>query len=160
MLVHNYRITPACAGKTSRLESRAFPAEDHPRMCGKDNASCISLSKRLGSPPHVRERRRHSNAGSHAAGITPACAGKTQTARRSAFPIWDHPRMCGKDAMIHCDNIRCKGSPPHVRERLRLQAVQLLKCRITPACAGKTKHSLMPDYDGQDHPRMCGKDFL
>ena len=45
-------------------------------MCGKDKATASAACYDVGSPPHVRER--HADADDAAAGITPACAGKTE----------------------------------------------------------------------------------
>ena len=46
--------------------------------------------------------------------------------------------MCGKDLYIGYDKRLDSGSPPHVRERLRLMRVFDALSGITPACAGKT----------------------
>ena len=71
----------------------------------------------------------------------------------------DHPRMCGKDPFVVCDEHAQQGSPPHVRERLPSVLRHHRRNRITPACAGKTTLSYNPDASLGDHPRMCGKDF-
>ena len=54
----DYRITPACAGKTYCASYSHVDFEDHPRMCGKDKARASSKMTVTGSPPHVRERHR------------------------------------------------------------------------------------------------------
>ena len=38
------RITPACAGKRSNLETINLLAQDHPRMCGEKGASGSNVS--------------------------------------------------------------------------------------------------------------------
>ena len=73
-------------------------------------------------------------------GITPACAGKTTAARRSALPRRDHPRMRGEDSQVPVGRGRGVG--------------------ITPACAGKTQNRDIPPKDAPDHPRMRGEDSL
>ena len=73
-------------------------------------------------------------------GITPACAGKTTAARRSALPRRDHPRMRGEDSQVPVGRGRGVG--------------------ITPACAGKTNHESIRTHLGPDHPRMRGEDFF
>src|SRR5690554_5825007 len=59
-LAHVYstfiRITPACAGKTTKSKPSAFPKRDHPRVCGKDLFDRPSSRSAQGSPPRVRER--------------------------------------------------------------------------------------------------------
>ena len=75
----NWRITPACAGKTVFLVQMMKHHQDHPRVCGK-NIEDVRKSKRvLGSPPRVREKQEFLPAGTRVRGITPACAGKTTT---------------------------------------------------------------------------------
>ena len=72
------RITPACAGKTSVSWIRKITRRDHPRMCG-ENARVVSpVMASVGSPPHVRGKPWNGYLGGTEAGITPACAGKTE----------------------------------------------------------------------------------
>ena len=55
-LVHHekHRITPAYAGKSSRVSSFLWLFWDHPRVCGeKDEAHSCAVGKE-GSPPRVR----------------------------------------------------------------------------------------------------------
>ena len=70
-------ITPACAGKTVVDCVAAGDGGDHPRVCGENSAFAVWYIAPMGSPPRVRGKPRgfHTNCG--AAGITPACAGKT-----------------------------------------------------------------------------------
>ena len=79
------RITPACAGKTSRSRVRRGKTPDHPRMRGEDRGSYVFHVFTTGSPPHARGRHPASMSGMAASRITPACAGKTCliTMRRS-----------------------------------------------------------------------------
>ena len=72
-----YRITPACAGKTSVDQDNCNVSWDHPRMCGKDPPVNRLFQCRIGSPPHVRERQKYPLKVSDLIRITPACAGKT-----------------------------------------------------------------------------------
>ena len=71
------RITPAYAGKTIFICTFYNPSQDHPRVCGKDSASFLNLSRFLGSPPRMRERpdKRFDQVADPR--ITPAYAGKT-----------------------------------------------------------------------------------
>ena len=91
-------------------------------------------------------------------GITPAYAGKTHQENHFRYQTRDHPRVCGKDPSTrrHVENIR--GSPPRMRERLRIDSKDEVRGGITPAYAGKTKiNAVARSYD-EDHPRVCGKD--
>ena len=66
-------------------------------MCGKDMSFKHEKLAAKGSPPHVRERPRRGHPFFDDVGITPACAGKTQSQWQRGLPGRDHPRMCGKD---------------------------------------------------------------
>ena len=111
---------------------------DHPRMCGKDAINSVVVGFRVGSPPHVRERLHDFPLLPLPSGITPACAGKTESSSSSSRIKQDHPRMCGKDIIPTYPLRGVKGSPPHVRERRHRQDTHIVDDRITPACAGKT----------------------
>ena len=108
----------------------------------------------------MRERRWTAVTNNDAAGITPACAGKTKCNQFSINPSEDHPRMCGKDSPSYQTKSSPLGSPPHVRERLIYLYVTLWNTRITPACAGKTAIAAFTHTLNWDHPRMCGKDRI
>ena len=90
--------------------------------------------------------------------ITPACAGKTVKFLGCWTPIWDHPRVCGKDVGLNLSLIPIRGSPPRVRERQKGIDADLTNPGITPACAGKTANHAIIFCVSRDHPRVCGKD--
>ena len=127
-------------------------------MCGKDKTTMAILLLPLGSPLHVRERLILTFHRNLLIGITPACAGKTRIGIEGSVARGDHPRMCGKDLSFLKIQFSCRGSPPHVRERLYPDHSCILCGRITPACAGKTIAFTGYDRWKRDHPRMCGKD--
>ena len=134
-----FRITPACAGKTVASMTESLSRGDHPRMCGKDYGIRYAWPTGVGSPPHVRERLMQDVIRGPNGGITPACAGKTGASWPGSWADGDHPRMCGKDMYIPIRYRATRGSPPHVRERLRGFLNAFHNDRITPACAGKTR---------------------
>ena len=90
------RITPACAGKSKPLQSSRVWKLDHPRMCGEKLLIMVVVTKKIGSPPHVRGKVLRAGTGRRRDGITPACAGKSHSWSGSGCPCWDHPRMCGE----------------------------------------------------------------
>ena len=95
--------------------------------------------REYGSPPQVRGKRGGRARKNRIPGITPAGAGKTDSAKRVPKRAQDHPRRCGEnknflDSM--CANI---GSPPQVRGKLSSFFVLSILDRITPAGAGKTR---------------------
>ena len=131
-------ITPACAGTTrsGRLAWRSW--WDHPRLCGNDPG--------VGGIDYGKD------------GITPACAGTTTAGSPVLQVRWDHPRLCGNDFCHNRDRLVVLGSPPLVRERLRIDGALLGSMRITPACAGTTGETVSQAKTKQDHPRLCGND--
>ena len=111
------RITPACAGKTAATCSTPWCTGDHPRMRGEDTGRLRSERPLHGSPPHARGRRRADGHLRPAAGITPACAGKTVPDTFDEVEGEDHPRMRGEDRLLASVSHTVQGSPPHARGR-------------------------------------------
>ena len=74
--------------------------------------------------------------------------------------MWDHPRVCGKN----CQNFRhteiIRGSPPRMREKPLLQRWEITPSGITPAYAGKTVFFEEQVRFDEDHPRVCGKNYM
>ena len=89
--------------------------------------------------------------------ITPAGAGKTVTRTPNGFWKQDHPRRCGENRRPMLSSSSTRGSPPQVRGKLSYLRSPCLVFRITPAGAGKTKHSAVCRPNGRDHPRRCGE---
>ena len=151
--------SPPRVRERPRVFKRLLSAgEDHPRVCGKDdniNDPNITLS---GSPPRVRERLCRLTLLKLLAGITPACAGKTD---RFCYCDTDSritPACAGKTLLKRKRKKRQSGSPPRVRERPDFKGLDRTQSRITPACAGKTNNAPNLFSEHQDHPRVCGKD--
>ena len=71
------RITPACAGKTLKIQIPVALFQDHPRVCGENQDTTDTDSIYLGSPPRVR--------------------GKPLNAICSPPNSGDHPRVCGEN---------------------------------------------------------------
>ena len=130
---------------------------DHPRVCGKNWESDPNNRRGTGSPPRVREKRCTLILVTSLIRITPACAGKTKSSLSLRSLNWDHPRVCGKNPQRYLSTVRFSGSPPRVREKLNLDETDDTALRITPACAGKTTTSVIPELRPRDHPRVCGK---
>ena len=93
------RITPACAGKSSTWSPIFGRQWDHPRMCGEKGEAVQEFAV--------------------AVGITPACAGKRSPPLSAALAVQDHPRMCGEKFRSAGRAGRDRGSPPHVRGKVR-----------------------------------------
>ena len=152
-------ITPACAGKTDRIESNIPDMKDHPRMRGEDSPDESTAQYRTGSPPHARGRPAFAGYFVALEGITPACAGKTRLIEITKELESDHPRMRGEDVDPITVGFMQWGSPPHARGRRRSHNRRVHAVGITPACAGKTPTHAREWCRAEDHPRMRGEDF-
>ena len=151
------RITPACAGKTGAEPLLPARARDHPRVCGENKHSKKPEKFVQGSPPRVRGKRPARAWSTSAAGITPACAGKTQRVFTVASGEGDHPRVCGENDEDIRRAVAEWGSPPRVRGKPSSHSLHFQVVGITPACAGKTHQESPERRLARDHPRVCGE---
>ncbi len=89
-------ITPASAGKRTRLVLYVHNLGDHPRECGEKRSIASQSPRTSGSPPRVRGKELQERYNPIKGRITPASAGKSYVSVR--FVIWprDHPRECGE----------------------------------------------------------------
>ena len=151
------RITPACAGKRVSGNRRSTKSRDHPRVCGEKTRSEFSADKQQGSPPRVRGKVPAIYPIPPDTRITPACAGKSFRHFPRTVCVQDHPRVCGEKTHVLSSFLTCSGSPPRVRGKEELIAVDKLNDGITPACAGKSFGAAAKSIDSRDHPRVCGE---
>ena len=133
-------ITPACAGKTQRVNTLPHSQKDHPRMRGEDEKGAPHYRRGEGSPPHAR--------------------GRPIQSANLAYNNKDHPRMRGEDINFLDHLARKRGSPPHARGRRLQHCFSGQRKGITPACAGKTRAGRFPVIHTRDHPRMRGEDAV
>ena len=70
-------ITPAHAGKSAKWIRIDTIHGDHPRTCGEKGSKEEYTWKKLGSPPHMRGKVRHTDRSDKPMRITPAHAGKS-----------------------------------------------------------------------------------
>ena len=153
------RITPAGAGKTSRVCFRAWVLWDHPRRCGENGKPKTHNPRTKGSPPQVRGKPPGEGSVVTYTRITPAGAGKTITAQVGTFQAKDHPRRCGENRTGAAALTRRMGSPPQVRGKLAVSGFFAAPVGITPAGAGKTIRRCPESATARDHPRRCGENF-
>ena len=151
------RITPACAGNSQKLPHKPGQAQDHPRVCGEQQAGDQRAVSILGSPPRVRgtdNGRKQANGGKR---ITPACAGNSCLPAHHRAPVQDHPRVCGEQLAWALRARAVRGSPPRVRGTDNKSIPTADKARITPACAGNSGNRIAGASPAGDHPRVCGE---
>ena len=110
--------------------------------------------------PHVLGKDTRRQRDDSVRGITPACAGKRKACLHKAHCKKDHPRVCGEKYCYGAGYDREVGSPPRVRGKGRFQLQRFTRCRITPACAGKSKRIKPTGRSARDHPRVCGEKHI
>ena len=88
-------------------------------MCGEKPFMVWLWVSMLGSPPHVR--------------------GKASPPSYRGWRQWDHPRVCGENALSTFSSRKNSGSPPHMR--------------------GKSSSPPWAISPARDHPRVCGEKF-
>ena len=129
----------------------------HPRVCGENFQAVWGVLGSWGSPPRVRGKREDKCAASSAAGLTPACAGKTVLIVPVPSPVAAHPRVCGENAISSRPSRPAAGSPPRVRGKLIEVERSTGDIGLTPACAGKTAACSSRPAPSTAHPRVCGE---
>ena len=107
-------------------------------MCGEKLQQRLNVVVKQGSPPRVRGKDGHIDAVQHLAGITPACAGKSEQDDLLQRLPGDHPRVCGEKAFASAWALIRAGSPPRVRGKEVFRLLLHQRFGITPACAGKS----------------------
>ena len=90
------RITPACAGNRRWRGRRWRRGQDHPRVCGEQEAGKGMKNVMEGSPPRVRGTDIAGSSAAAAGRITPACAGNSCSGGTGPASKKDHPRVCGE----------------------------------------------------------------
>ena len=150
-------LTPACAGKTGSFQASIIEVMAHPRVCGENCRmfSCEFVGH--GSPPRVRGKLGPGGREVRPLGLTPACAGKTRRRSRRCRTGPAHPRVCGENQDQGVLDLTATGSPPRVRGKLASCPDSLVRRRLTPACAGKTRQAQRQPPPGSAHPRVCGE---
>ena len=127
-------------------------------MRGEDPYLVRKTTSRSGSPPLARGRHLHVIGVDNDQGLTPACAGKTQTVTYGGLEDEAHPRLRGEDYFNDMNENAVVGSPPLARGRLTSPAFVIQLHWLTPACAGKTMRPKTSGSCIRAHPRLRGED--
>ena len=152
-----FRITPAYAGKSVKVNEPDCLPRDHPRVCGEKTSSNVPERKNPGSPPRMQGKGCPLLFRYYFIGITPACAGKSYSPPQGSKRQGDHPRVCGEKKDNPDEWSEVQGSPPRVRGKEEMLYQGRHSSGITPACAGKRDKAGLPFVPVRDHPRVCGE---
>ena len=150
-------ITPAYAGKSDARSNRRRVRRDHPRVCGEKSSTSPMKCLKLGSPPRMRGKAGIFLCRPEWSRITPAYAGKRNTARQHRRSQRDHPRVCGEKFSLPLFLDLPQGSPPRMRGKDALVGFGSGNPGITPAYAGKSSTVFPAASALRDHPRVCGE---
>ena len=111
--------------------------KDHPHGCGEKCKLTKIVGAVQGSPPRVRGKDHLIRGIIAPKRITPAGAGKRDSAMHPHLCRPDHPRGCGEKPFFRWALNPPLGSPPRVRGKDGQEDNQILIEGITPAGAGK-----------------------
>ena len=151
------RITPAWAGKRSKVKKYGLQIMDHPRAGGEKLMGRPRRSVGAGSPPHRRGKGHGCHQTAVVVGITPAWAGKRKEYGIGGHSHEDHPRVGGEKRALCRAESTVMGSPPRGRGKANWHCVRRPALRITPAQAGKRTRSWRAYGCPWDHPRVGGE---
>ena len=126
-------------------------------MGGEKQRAVADMRKAGGSPPRGRGKENHFSTNFTQKGITPAWAGKSDSASYT-LPAWkDHPRVGGEKLLVLLSVGWWLGSPPRGRGKALSASMPILGAGITPAWAGKRFPSAPMALGSRDHPRVGGE---
>ncbi len=137
-LLPHFRISPAHAGNTASLTTRARAAADQPRTCGEYARRHGANPRQGGSAPHMRGIHFTVMGYSKNGGISPAHAGNTWSRHRYRDVDRDQPRTCGEYILGPIGGLEQAGSAPHMRGILAGGVDDSHAVGISPAHAGNT----------------------
>ena len=157
---HPTRLIPACAGKTQDEERLVGVDAAHPRVCGENSSSMVSVASVAGSSPRVRGKRLRRLARHSRGRLIPACAGKTAPVPTLMVSSTAHPRVCGENILMDINKLLLGGSSPRVRGKPWGYPPGTLVTWLIPACAGKTSSELRRSRPTAAHPRVCGENLV
>ena len=110
---------PHMRGKGGMSESSDELVRVTPAYAGKRASRTIKTCAWSGSPPHVRGKAQRKLHAITLKRITLACAGKSLTESCGSTGKKDHPRTCGEKAVLLMCSCHSRGSPPHMRGKVR-----------------------------------------
>ena len=126
-------------------------------MRGEKDGARAGAQTGKGSPPLARGKGFCFAKVRRAAGITPACAGKSFSMKAAFAQAQDHPRLRGEKLCVPPVSRLPQGSPPLARGKAQFAVKAPRPGGITPACAGKRPNAMPVPAGWRDHPRLRGE---
>ena len=131
---------------------------NYPRLRGEERAQPDWLKRFWELPPLARGRGGTVRNPGFAAGITPACAGKSTYAHFYIDADGNYPRLRGEEdfrARLLQHQLEL---PPLARGRVMLERAPEGRHGITPACAGKSLNFRPQIGEEWNYPRLRGEE--
>ena len=156
-MISSAGIIPAYAGNTIVWGDGRLSTRDHPRVCGEHGKDSQAGREHRGSSPRMRGTLDGGSPIWLLAGIIPAYAGNTASARCASIARRDHPRVCGEHSTFSKLYATSSGSSPRMRGTPDYFDRIIKDNRIIPAYAGNTCVLGVLFFGVWDHPRVCGE---
>ena len=150
-------LIPAWAGKTCRRVVKGSRGRAHPRVGGENRKPPRPPLPALGSSPRGRGKLFQTERDALIAGLIPAWAGKTNSARRRTSGKRAHPRVGGENLVGWSPARGRRGSSPRGRGRPALTMLRASSVGLIPAWAGKTRLDDVTCLVCRAHPRVGGE---
>ena len=151
------RISPACAGNTSRDAACPVERPDQPRVRGEHLVVGKEIIPIRGSAPRARGTQPAAVPARVLRRISPACAGNTLAMDHWPAAHADQPRVRGEHGGSSSPGCHAVGSAPRARGTLGEAALDGEGHRISPACAGNTDRKASRGNPRTDQPRVRGE---
>ena len=155
--IHPGGLIPAHAGKTCGLGARQRHPRAHPRSRGENRARTPRCRRGWGSSPLTRGKPKKSANRCNHARLIPAHAGKTLSSSIVRTPCTAHPRSRGENGIMEQIAATFVGSSPLTRGKPTRRALPIVRPRLIPAHAGKTRPRRAPGPSARAHPRSRGE---
>ena len=151
------RLIPAHAGKTQIYDLGVYRERAHPRSRGENGVVILQARHVDGSSPLTRGKPLLISPSLPVSRLIPAHAGKTlRTIANRAF-MTAHPRSRGENLVGLNSGPELGGSSPLTRGKPPRRAGCVLRARLIPAHAGKTRRGNRCGHPPGAHPRSRGE---
>ncbi len=151
---------PAGAGSRRRWRPGAAPSRDHPRGCGEQTSWRHRGAMPQGPSPRVRGAGGAARRTQRLGGTIPAGAGSRSGRYTAVYPVRDHPRGCGEQALREIGAVTAEGPSPRVWGAAVLVLAERHVLGTIPAGAGSSDGWYVTTHRARDHPRGCGEQIV
>ncbi|EJZ85808.1 hypothetical protein HMPREF9240_01281 [Winkia neuii BV029A5] len=153
-------ITPARAGKSMYARAGDMSMWNYPRSRGEKFLPVQGLELATELPPLARGKARAAAQPLRGSGITPARAGKSINFLSIQGIYQNYPRSRGEKSTTIFSPACTRELPPLARGKAQRSTLVQVGDRITPARAGKRRHSSLHLCHGRNYPRSRGEKGL